>query len=380
MSLSYVLTFILLIILMVVCIFVYKTVYNTRTDTKIHRLQTNIRGGKRRKHSNHVNRNTHNTYNTSNTHTKDIKIDIVDNVKAIKTDTTDINNTGDITNNTGDINNTGNIDTSNIKVTHNEKQEITNWPKPVFISENAIDDCMKIINGNKQDYFAPLYVDDGILEDLKNINLKYGTNISLESLKSMKNMHSGLLSRQNAFKIKHNKMKVISDYQFNNKSIIELSQTYRIPPMIIYRVLIDDHIINNDQSTKEKILKAIENYDISSPKISTLIRINSQECEKNLYKKLDDLGIKYTSEAELMARKSPFTPDVLFETPTTLNGKEIHWIDVKGYILTDSELNRESLQRQVDKYTTAFGPGAVMFIGGIKENSTTFEGKDVTFL
>lgn len=67
-----------------------------------------------------------------------------------------------------------------------------------------------------------------------------------------------------------------------------------------------------------------------------------------------------------------FNPDILFLQPVLINGRTVHWIECKAYygsaMLSSEKKYRKlpvnKVQAQLDRYTKAYGPGAVLFLGG----------------
>ena len=67
------------------------------------------------------------------------------------------------------------------------------------------------------------------------------------------------------------------------------------------------------------------------------------------------------------------TPDLLFESPITINGQEVFWIDAKDYFGTSLPgVQTKSMLKQVERYRTSFGPGALVFSLGCAEDIRPF--------
>lgn len=267
-----------------------------------------------------------------------------------------------------------------------QTQYINNWPLTTIIPIEAVNMCKKIIKDKSQPIFGMLDINEKIKGKLAILNKKFHTNINIHTLWSMKNMESSVLRRQNAFYFSDStKAKIIklvnNSIQNGDKLsqiILESAERYRIPPMVILNY-IAKHCPDIVPLMPE-IKTAITTDDVSTPDAGTLMRKRSEEAELKLYNVMQKLNIDFVTEEELKREGSQFTPDVIFRKETYINDQRVYWIDIKDYMLYDSELNMESLRKQVAKYTMAFGQGALIFTGGVMERQKTFDNMNVILL
>ena len=98
--------------------------------------------------------------------------------------------------------------------------------------------------------------------------------------------------------------------------------------------------------------------------------------------RLRALGLDFVTEAEARLARGPgggsargpgrgpgaataLTPDFLLKTPARINGRLINWVEAKNFPCYGAELVAKKNAEQVAKYCRAFGPGAVVFSGGL---------------
>jgi hypothetical protein len=158
-----------------------------------------------------------------------------------------------------------------------------------------------------------------------------------------------------------------------------------LPPTVVLRQLLVESghsaakakaLVADPSSLPEKLraeLPAILEADRSSRVHGPRIRARSQAFEDAVGAHLQSLGVAYRTEEALRrehAEAGPeapplLTPDFLLEAPAVIEGREVHWLDAKNYPAVDDPVTARSTARQVDKYTAAFGPGALVFSGGV---------------
>ena len=69
------------------------------------------------------------------------------------------------------------------------------------------------------------------------------------------------------------------------------------------------------------------------------------------------------------ASATPGHPDVLFEEPVLIQGREVRWLDAKNYLLTSFEPIAAKLWEQARRYQRRFGPGAHVFSLGFTQGA-----------
>ncbi len=148
--------------------------------------------------------------------------------------------------------------------------------------------------------------------------------------------------------------------------LVTTSRMYNISPIKLCRVAKRDHpdLFDRDINILDKELVQTTAY-IAEQKFSALLK---------------SLGIDHITEEELKQHQrnnygmAILTPDVLFETPVIINGREVNWIDFKYYMGRPEGIMYKSNVAQAEKYNHSFGPGAVCyqfsFIEGMKIPNT----------
>lgn len=63
------------------------------------------------------------------------------------------------------------------------------------------------------------------------------------------------------------------------------------------------------------------------------------------------------------------TPDILFNEPILINGKQVNWIDYKAYVGVHGTFIMDKIAKQSKRYRQAYGPGAIVFGGGFSKST-----------
>ena len=103
-------------------------------------------------------------------------------------------------------------------------------------------------------------------------------------------------------------------------------------------------------------------------------KILSEKFEKKVYKFFRNKKIAIITENELRQKQQKkygrhiITPDLLFKNEMIINGQKIKWIDCKNYYgsATNNIMIKKN-QKQIDKYTSHFGNGALLFAYGFND-------------
>ena len=61
------------------------------------------------------------------------------------------------------------------------------------------------------------------------------------------------------------------------------------------------------------------------------------------------------------------TPDILFRSPVLIDGQRVSWVDAKDFYGSGLAMADGKHRVQVEKYTAEWGPGAVVFSGGLSD-------------
>jgi hypothetical protein len=245
------------------------------------------------------------------------------------------------------------------------------WINPCYPKE-MINACQQFIQ-NMSFSFDPEDSQKFTNEAAK-LSKKYNIQIDENQLISIRNMEIAL--KPYGLKALKYGAEILTDAR-NGLSVLTISKKYHIPPMsVLKQILIE---MNNSESDIRMMISNPEqlpdflasqandifNADLGSKVNSEKIRKASADYEVRLGNYLKSLGIHFQTENELRKLNLQLTPDYLLTEPITINGKKINWIDAKDYLMYESRLVAKSILRQSEKYTKAFGPGAMIFSKGV---------------
>jgi len=167
-------------------------------------------------------------------------------------------------------------------------------------------------------------------------------------------------------------------------SITEISRTHRLSPYAIFKHVIGasgraklaqlstggTHAVDVLGARDAEQYLIAQSYDFESVAVQLRMAEAADRREANFIRILhEDVGIELRTQEELFeeARKrgvKPITPDALFTSRVTINGKRAHWIDFKSYCGVDIPFIARKVEEQSAKYVRAFGPGAIVYEHG----------------
>lgn len=170
--------------------------------------------------------------------------------------------------------------------------------------------------------------------------------------------------------------------------VVAIAERLRVPPVAALRQILLElghsaaavrAMIADSAQMPPRLAReapAVFEADLGSRLNADRIRARSQAYEDALGAHLRRLGLRFqTEEALRRAHRASgsqgplLTPDYLLDEPVLIDGSPVHWIDAKDYPMYGSRLVARSLASQAAKYTAAFGPGAMVFSGGIMCNA-----------
>ena len=172
--------------------------------------------------------------------------------------------------------------------------------------------------------------------------------------------------------VKQNSKKMLKDWQ-KGTSIMELSDRYRFPPILIAMFLfLEDgaskkefwsYINDPDQLEKEtadELKEAIANDCVYSPEANIRQKERGIWGENLLHEWLDSQGVTYRTENDLRGTEFTKTPDCLLDHPVVYKGETIYWVESKASFGDNTEFKFNS-RKQLVPYTQLFGPGLVVY-------------------
>lgn len=256
-----------------------------------------------------------------------------------------------------------------------------------------ITNCQKFIQGMISDSnsFGPVNIDDRrkLNEYATQLNHIYKVNISVDHLIIWRTMELALLSN----KVTKKQTSDILESDMRGELVVNISKRLGVSPVMVLRQIL------MSPRYASSILNANANWMIANPSkmppplytqssdifeadLSSSINAGhileqSRKFEIALGNHLTKLGIEFQTENEIREEyyknpnqdKALITPDFLLTNPVNINGHLVYWIDAKNYPMYGSRLVERKLTEQAIKYTKAFGPGAMIFSGGIMCNA-----------
>lgn len=176
--------------------------------------------------------------------------------------------------------------------------------------------------------------------------------------------------------VKQKTPKMLKDWK-NGKTIMDIAEQYRFPPILIAMFIFQEdgankkqfwEIIRNPDSlesrdTAEEVRQAIDNDYVYSPKANDRQRERGLWGEGLLWDWLNSQDIKYKTENDLRGGEGQKTPDCLLDEPMMYKGHKICWVESKASFGDNVEFRFNS-RKQLIPYTQLFGPGVVVYWTG----------------
>ncbi len=197
-----------------------------------------------------------------------------------------------------------------------------------------------------------------------------------------------IICAQKAIEARPKLNKILSNAvpEYEKTNITELSNKYGIPPLMLLRsILIEKgysatvlYHIYTQRAQPEKFLQgrdlkqyylAIDN-DISDIQSQQEAGKRAEAAELEFVRNFGAIGAAFKTQEELTKEqveqfgRAIVTPDILLLDVLYINGKRVHWIDFKSYMLLPNTFIYTSLIKQADRYNAEFGSGAFVFLHG----------------
>ncbi len=216
---------------------------------------------------------------------------------------------------------------------------------------------------------------------------KYPENkfeISKDLIKSIRSSYMKNYMIKKHKNLFYNSKKIYNDYE-NNMDILDLTKKYDVSPLNILRevfkkkynkklgkIIIKPNLLStHDKSQMEKAI----DHDTYALIDNSQIQKDSLDFEKKIQDILDNLGIKYKTQEELVKEQTlqygkPInTPDFLIDVSNELviNDKKINWIDAKNFYGANIPFVVEKISDQTKKYIDTWGDGSIIYSLGFNE-------------
>jgi len=247
--------------------------------------------------------------------------------------------------------------------------------------------CQKFVRDMVREsrQFGPVSAEesDKLTAEARRLSRKHGVPVSGDQLIAMRNMEVALEAQSGGARALRYGPEMLAASQ-GGEPVLAIAERLRLPPTAALRQILLElghsatavrAMIADPAQMPARLAReapAIFEADLGSRLNADRIRARSQAYEDALGAHLRRLGLRFQTEDDLRraheasGRQGPLlTPDYLLSEPVRVCGKTVHWIDAKDYPMYGSRLVARSLASQAAKYTAAFGPGAMVFSGGL---------------
>lgn len=255
------------------------------------------------------------------------------------------------------------------------------YPKEMVIA------CQKVVKEliRKSRRFGPVSASEReeLTAEARRLSREFSVRVSGSQLIAMRDMEVALESQSGGVRALRHGPEMLAASK-GGESVVTIAERLRLPPMAALRqILLEEKhsaaavraMIVDPSRMPARLAReaqAIFEADLGSRFNASQSRARSQAYEDALGAHLRRLGLKFQTEDELRHAhrasnsQSPLlTPDFLLSRPVRINKSMVHWIDAKDYPMYGSRLVARNLASQATKYTKAFGPGAMVFSGGV---------------
>lgn len=194
------------------------------------------------------------------------------------------------------------------------------------------------------------------------LSAKYGTDFPARALESVRSQERALRARGRVAAFRKNKgwASKLAAGRRQGLSVTALAARHDLPPMFVLKAL-----RGHKAEPSEEEGRAAALGDEGSALHQHAVRAQAAGFEEVVGAALARLGAPHETEAEARAAGRRSTPDFLLSEPTEICGRRVVWLDAKNYLYYGNRLTLPGLKKQVRKYTAEFGPGALVFAGGV---------------
>ena len=179
-----------------------------------------------------------------------------------------------------------------------------------------------------------------------------------------------------------NRKKELKRRYDNGADILELAKIVDGPPVNVFRAILSarnfgkSRIKNLLKEPKKMNERDREQFQIAeeSDRVAnvdqTETHLAADLFEEILCDHFESVGVRFRRQSELVKEQiaeegRPIrTPDLLFLDDLRINGIPCAWIDAKHFFGSALSFPRKKTQKQVDRYTEAYGQGAIIYRHG----------------
>ena len=262
---------------------------------------------------------------------------------------------------------------------------VARWDGPATCYPKAmVAECMRLVHGSAGGRFGPAGPREAmnLAAEARRLSRKYGVPLGGGALLAMRDMEVALTAQAGGARARAHGAAMLAASR-GGEPVVAIAERFRTPPMAALRQILLE--LGHSATAVQKMVadpealmptrlareaEAIAEADLGSRLNAGRIRARSQAYEDALGAHLRRrLGLRFRTESDLRLAPDPraplLTPDFLLSEPVLIAGQEVHWVDAKDYPMYGSRLVARSLAQQAAKYTAAFGPGAMVFSGGV---------------
>ncbi|KAB8242946.1 hypothetical protein BDV35DRAFT_396301 [Aspergillus flavus] len=117
---------------------------------------------------------------------------------------------------------------------------------------------------------------------------------------------------------------------------------------------------DNTPEGKERLQKKMKDAQLAENSFTHLIRA---------------MDYRFLTESEQQERDLQPTPDIRFLEPVSIHGELCHWLEYKSYFgFKANPFVAGKTRKQLQRYMSALGPGAVVYRLGFETDHITIEG------
>ncbi len=203
-------------------------------------------------------------------------------------------------------------------------------------------------------------------------------------------LHSILLQRRiesvkRKYRMFADRLDEIVDFWRENR---KLPRWLTLPPVMKVRLLLKglgfstkaiNRILRNpneaeDEDLQRLVARAVSVDYVYSPLATRLQTAKGKLGEMMLRLAVEKLGVEYRTEDDLRGEFSK-TPDVYFEEPVEVNGREVRWIESKA-MFGDPITHAMFERKQYSRYREMFGDGIVIYWFGCVRGVEASDGSE----
>ena len=251
------------------------------------------------------------------------------------------------------------------------------WPKASCVSPDAVAACFSAVRrpAVRASFGFPTEAERTELERAAaSIAAKHREPVTYRQLNSLRTMETVWDARKSGVRAMQlgPELKAEAGTGGDPAAVLAAARRHRLPPCAVWRQLALEAGETPAAARERPPPAEVAAADLSSRASCETIRAEADSFERAIEKFLRDSGVAFKTENDLRddPHASGFTPDFLLDPPALVSTPDgeprpVHWIDAKNFPAFGSRLVEKKLAATADKYHRAFGPGAMVFSGGV---------------